>query len=153
MSAAGPGGRRPPLQRRRGGRPGPGTAPPTAPPGGALTARAAGTEWPAGGARCHTVRSHAARPPQPDGLLVRLSCLLDDGCRVGRGPGRRASRGQPAVHLLVRTDEIINCSVGLLLVVVPAVERRAVQVEDRKSTRLNSSHVKISYAVFCLKKK
>src|SRR5690606_41427271 len=30
-------------------------------------------------------------------------------------------------------------------------ERRAAL--DRKSTRLNSSHVKISYAVFCLKKK
>src|SRR5690606_41288842 len=28
-----------------------------------------------------------------------------------------------------------------------------VHVVDRKSTRLNSSHVKISYAVFCLKKK
>src|SRR5690625_5374952 len=28
-----------------------------------------------------------------------------------------------------------------------------VQVRDRKSTRLNSSHVAISYAVFCLKKK
>src|SRR5690606_41147682 len=27
------------------------------------------------------------------------------------------------------------------------------RLEDRKSTRLNSSHVKISYAVFCLKKK
>src|SRR5690606_41467856 len=27
------------------------------------------------------------------------------------------------------------------------------KVRDRKSTRLNSSHVKISYAVFCLKKK
>src|SRR5690554_7468827 len=27
------------------------------------------------------------------------------------------------------------------------------KVEDRKSTRLNSSHVRISYAVFCLKKK
>src|SRR5690606_40905743 len=26
-------------------------------------------------------------------------------------------------------------------------------LSDRKSTRLNSSHVKISYAVFCLKKK
>src|SRR5690606_39431378 len=26
-------------------------------------------------------------------------------------------------------------------------------IRDRKSTRLNSSHVKISYAVFCLKKK
>src|SRR5690606_39467643 len=36
-------------------------------------------------------------------------------------------------------------------------EVRAVETEyrpqDRKSTRLNSSHVKISYAVFCLKKK
>src|SRR5690554_7541952 len=27
------------------------------------------------------------------------------------------------------------------------------EMEDRKSTRLNSSHVRISYAVFCLKKK
>src|SRR3989442_6372733 len=31
--------------------------------------------------------------------------------------------------------------------------RRAAQIIDRKSTRLNSSHVRISYAVFCLKKK
>src|SRR5688572_32467558 len=30
---------------------------------------------------------------------------------------------------------------------------RIVQTEDRKSTRLNSSHSQISYAVFCLKKK
>src|SRR5690554_454741 len=30
---------------------------------------------------------------------------------------------------------------------------KAVVVQDRKSTRLNSSHVRISYAVFCLKKK
>src|SRR5690606_40631353 len=29
----------------------------------------------------------------------------------------------------------------------------ALTLVDRKSTRLNSSHVKISYAVFCLKKK
>src|SRR5690606_42039337 len=33
-----------------------------------------------------------------------------------------------------------------------SVPRRA-DGRDRKSTRLNSSHVKISYAVFCLKKK
>src|SRR5207249_6503917 len=31
--------------------------------------------------------------------------------------------------------------------------RIAVMKRDRKSTRLNSSHVSISYAVFCLKKK
>src|SRR3712207_7929901 len=33
------------------------------------------------------------------------------------------------------------------------VEERDVLVVDRKSTRLNSSHANISYAVFCLKKK
>src|SRR5699024_11785283 len=32
-------------------------------------------------------------------------------------------------------------------------EGRLLPVLDRKSTRLNSSHVSISYAVFCLKKK
>src|SRR5690606_42132098 len=32
-------------------------------------------------------------------------------------------------------------------------EDRITETQDRKSTRLNSSHVKISYAVFCLKKK
>src|SRR5690348_17977192 len=37
----------------------------------------------------------------------------------------------------------------------PDGERRAEveRLEDRKSTRLNSSHPSISYAVFCLKKK
>src|SRR5690625_6655081 len=33
------------------------------------------------------------------------------------------------------------------------VDRHTVEVGDRKSTRLNSSHVAISYAVFCSKKK
>src|SRR3989442_9715738 len=32
-------------------------------------------------------------------------------------------------------------------------KKAAVREGDRKSTRLNSSHVRISYAVFCLKKK
>src|SRR5690625_6938976 len=36
-------------------------------------------------------------------------------------------------------------------VVLERLER--IDVGDRKSTRLNSSHVAISYAVFCLKKK
>src|SRR5690606_16182367 len=35
----------------------------------------------------------------------------------------------------------------------PNVTNDAFDAQDRKSTRLNSSHVKISYAVFCLKKK
>src|SRR3712207_8720659 len=35
----------------------------------------------------------------------------------------------------------------------PSHGPRSWQVRDRKSTRLNSSHANISYAVFCLKKK
>src|SRR3712207_6917380 len=39
-------------------------------------------------------------------------------------------------------------------VVVPVTEQHVAPVAaDRKSTRLNSSHANISYAVFCLKKK
>src|SRR3712207_6907619 len=34
----------------------------------------------------------------------------------------------------------------------PALTRGAARGRDRKSTRLNSSHANISYAVFCLKK-
>src|SRR3712207_8831774 len=42
-----------------------------------------------------------------------------------------------------------------LLLVVGDEQRRHARApqEDRKSTRLNSSHANISYAVFCLKKK
>src|SRR5436309_10379545 len=40
-----------------------------------------------------------------------------------------------------------------LQIVLPGGEQPLEDDLDRKSTRLNSSHVKISYAVFCLKKK
>src|SRR3989442_10464931 len=40
---------------------------------------------------------------------------------------------------------------GLLAAAGPRGTRA--ELRDRKSTRLNSSHVRISYAVFCLKKK
>src|SRR5207249_11655290 len=42
---------------------------------------------------------------------------------------------------------------GLIASSVASSLRGAAQPVDRKSTRLNSSHVSISYAVFCLKKK
>src|SRR5690554_7689712 len=34
-----------------------------------------------------------------------------------------------------------------------SLQAARLEIQDRKSTRLNSSHVRISYAVFCLKKK
>src|SRR5207253_6875542 len=45
---------------------------------------------------------------------------------------------------------VASILVGLLAGVAPVLNAGKV---DRKSTRLNSSHVAISYAVFCLKKK
>src|SRR2546426_1540134 len=55
-----------------------------------------------------------------------------------------------------RPEDLHHCPGDRL--VAPVVRRRAAHpVEvfhlDRKSTRLNSSHLVISYAVFCLKKK
>src|SRR5256885_5280052 len=46
-----------------------------------------------------------------------------------------------------------SASVTPLLVTSRAEERGDAGRRDRKSTRLNSSHLVISYAVFCLKKK
>src|SRR3712207_8021111 len=49
---------------------------------------------------------------------------------------------------------VLDNDVEALLDASPlTVERLTTYYEDRKSTRLNSSHANISYAVFCLKKK
>src|SRR5204862_5718336 len=57
-----------------------------------------------------------------------------------------------AVHVIRRTLEVkVGGGVVLELRLESAQDR--VALRDRKSTRLNSSHVEISYAVFCLKKK
>src|SRR6266496_2784485 len=57
----------------------------------------------------------------------------------------RSSSRQPAIPVLtaLRNEVAAHSANG------PVSEARS----DRKSTRLNSSHVEISYAVFCLKKK
>src|SRR5438874_9685385 len=56
--------------------------------------------------------------------------------------------------VLVPTDEDVErfaCDVRFFIGALEGASGSA--LEDRKSTRLNSSHVEISYAVFCLKKK
>src|SRR2546426_5002198 len=59
------------------------------------------------------------------------------------------SRG-PAVH---ERDGGLRVRAAALPGTRPAVPLLPVRPADRKSTRLNSSHLVISYAVFCLKKK
>src|SRR5690625_6740049 len=57
------------------------------------------------------------------------------------------SANRKLVRLFARDDIAIYNS-------IPTAEGALMlAMEDRKSTRLNSSHVAISYAVFCLKKK
>src|SRR3712207_8672318 len=79
------------------------------------------------------------RPPRstlfPYTTLFRSDQDDDVADHFGQGPGERTLRADDVV--VQPTDQ---CT-------------RVRPREDRKSTRLNSSHANISYAVFCLKKK
>src|SRR5690606_39434726 len=56
------------------------------------------------------------------------------------------------IMIFVKCLGIVN-NIPVIQLCFPAVEGIDLSKLDRKSTRLNSSHVKNSYAVFCLKKK
>src|SRR2546427_7826466 len=56
-------------------------------------------------------------------------------------------------HDLTEADEGVRRARGEEPPAIPNARRSCVWRRDRKSTRLNSSHSQISYAVFCLKKK
>src|SRR5690349_24010542 len=78
------------------------------------------------------------RPPRSTLFPTRRSSDL-------AAAGKRRSRPRPG--LAVAAPDRRPRSAG------PAPQTRNPGGPDRKSTRLNSSHVEISYAVFCLKKK
>src|SRR2546426_5004916 len=89
------------------------------------------------------------RPPRstlfPYTTLFR-SDRAGTGGALGNAPGRGGVAVSPAPRHPVRQRPVFRGAArGRLL---GASGRR-----DRKSTRLNSSHLVISYAVFCLKKK
>src|SRR5690554_3636273 len=64
-------------------------------------------------------------------------------------------RSFPKASVSVKKLSVINKAPfeGDTLVYSDRINLKMSVKEDRKSTRLNSSHVRISYAVFCLKKK
>src|SRR5699024_12095205 len=61
--------------------------------------------------------------------------------------------GVAAVAFLSGITEPIEFSFVFLSPLLLVIHAGLTAILDRKSTRLNSSHVSISYAVFCLKKK
>src|SRR5699024_11430756 len=83
-----------------------------------------------------------------DSLVRKIGILCSSAAVVnssGTGKDREIKKhGVALVHILLKTCILISWS-----------KRAAyeIRMQDRKSTRLNSSHVSISYAVFCLKKK
>src|SRR3712207_7142443 len=85
------------------------------------------------------------RPPRS--TLFPYTTLFRSSVRDAVAPEARAKRLDFLGVLRRRAkQEPQRCEI--------AVEaRRGAWFEDRKSTRLNSSHANISYAVFCLKKK
>src|SRR5438034_3198574 len=97
-------------------------------------------------ARCGWAPSHAASPSSRSRERVSSTPpprLTRDGApRSATVEGRDHLRGQPFELL----EHALGRAHG------PHDELRG-PARDRKSTRLNSSHTVISYAVFCLKKK
>src|SRR5256886_84748 len=96
------------------------------------------------------------RPP-PRSTLFPYTTLFRSLRRVDHHH-RRVDRGQRAVGVLA--EVLVAGRVQQVERAVRVVERHhrrrhrdATLALDRKSTRLNSSHSQISYAVFCLKKK
>src|SRR3712207_8557680 len=95
------------------------------------------------------------RPPRST-LFPYTTLFRSEAHRIGF-----ANRIAPADGLDAATDalcdELLKCAplaVGLAKRVIDSAAKPALaNTLDRKSTRLNSSHANISYAVFCLKKK
>src|SRR5207249_6888720 len=92
--------------------------------------------------------------PRPAADAQVVVDRLEARHRAGGEPGsealllRRHGSGE-ARHAVLHVD--VDTRVAQLGAACERLSHRA--LEDRKSTRLNSSHVSISYAVFCLKKK
>src|SRR2546430_12138591 len=117
-------------------------------------------------------RAHAVGPPASRHALLPLA-LRDGPAGVLGGPGRRQAarardrRRASQAHPLLRGAPVTGReradrrqALGLLAPTLLALGALTVYpgfwvvwLSDRKSTRLNSSHSQISYAVFCLKKK
>src|SRR2546421_3963107 len=86
------------------------------------------------------------RPPRS--TLFPYTTLFRSVIALAAGPGVHAGALQPPEGRKMRVAVVMTEGA-----VVITTATRILRPSDRKSTRLNSSHDQISYAVFCLKKK
>src|SRR5690606_39477148 len=87
-------------------------------------------------------------------LSLHDALPIFDLCEVeSTRPTLQAREVQEVLHEVAEPLGLGECGAERLLARRGDPVDEVLQDGDRKSTRLNSSHVKISYAVFCLKKK
>src|SRR5207249_12275007 len=81
----------------------------------------------------------------------RVKAILDSS--MERWKARWGREPYPGIHEYAwdTPQQLAAAVLSGYRAIEPGVPAR--ETQDRKSTRLNSSHVSISYAVFCLKKK
>src|SRR5699024_12402505 len=101
-------------------------------------------------------RVHRPTPPALSPLSLHDALPISPGSRPGNPPGSPFGNrlGGPSGNsngnrIAVDAHDGSGTAMTTIASNMPAAE----WAKDRKSTRLNSSHVSISYAVFCLKKK
>src|SRR2546430_10804045 len=91
------------------------------------------------------------RPPRS--TLFPYTTLFRSGQAAGHAPARLRMNSVKS-RTPTAVGPFVWCGPSLSVYAVPAMSRCTHGTpSDRKSTRLNSSHSQISYAVFCLKKK
>src|SRR3712207_8124791 len=91
------------------------------------------------------------RPPRS--TLFPYTALFRSWLSGNRRSDKTLKRVGLAAALLGVTLALVSYFVETKVERVNRRSRELVKSVDRKSTRLNSSHANISYAVFCLKKK
>src|SRR3712207_6956294 len=114
-----------------------------------------------------TVRTKVRRFDSPTpGLLALAAWLAECGCTHAAMEATGVYR-KPVWHVLADGDLVLilanaahvrnvpgrKTDVGDAAWLAELLAHGLIRPRDRKSTRLNSSHANISYAVFCLKKK